>query len=307
MLPHEVVSKYVLPYLRGLIALELISSGLSQFKVAKLMGVSQPLISRYLSEGSEYLMSKLVDVGLYRDEVSAVTKLLAEVLRRGRVQDYIRILSSYINSVLSRGLLCRKHRELMSSLPPNCDLCTRLFRSATDPYIEEVRNAYELLRSHPLAYTLVPEVGMNIVVATPNASSVTDVVGFAGRIVRVGKELRAVGEPVYGGSRHTAMVLLSVKRLWNDVRAVIVIKFLQSCLRKFINVFGKDSIAYVGPHKDPSLVFRDIVLVLKSRDKVPKVIADLGGQGLEPVIYVLGSSALEVVEEVLKCIEALPK
>jgi len=304
VLPHEVVSKYVLPYLRGLVALELIGSGFSQFRVAKLIGVSQPLISRYLSEGSEYLVSKLIDVGLYRDEVLAITKLLAEVLRRGRTQDYVRILSSYVNSVLSRGLLCRKHHEIMHNLPPNCDLCTRLFRSATDPYIEEVRNAYELLRTHPLAYTLVPEVGMNIVVATPNATSVTDVVGFSGRIIRVGRELRAVGEPMYGGSRHTAMVLLLVRRLWSDVRAAVVIKFLQSCLKKFIGRFGKDSIAYVGPHNDPSLVFRDMVLVLKGRSKPPKLIADLGGQGLEPVMYVLGSSALDVVDEILNCIES---
>ncbi len=303
MLPHELVTRFIIPSLRGLIALELLGRGLTQSKVAKLLGVSQPMISKYLSEGRESLLSKLTELGVSPEEADATARLLAETLTRGRVQDYLRVFSSYLNQVLISGTLCRKHREAFPNITPQCDICKRIFKQFEDQYVEEARSAYELLRTHPLAYKLVPEVGMNIVVAAPEAKSLSEVVGFAGRIVRVGRDVKAVGDPIYGGSRHTARVLLMVRGRWDSIRAAIVIKHFKECVGLLSD--NPEDIAYVGPHEGPDTILRDIEEVLKGRVKPPKALVDLGGYGVESVIYVFGRSASEVVREAIKCANAL--
>ncbi len=300
--PQELVARFVIPYIRALVAIMLFQRGYSQVKISKLLGVSQPMVSRYIAEGMEQQLRKLSEVGIPREEVLAIARLLAEVASRGRKQDFVRILASYGNTVLVRGYLCTKHRELVPDLPLDCGICMKIFSQLSDPLIDELKRAYEILSAAPRAYELVPEVGMNIVVALPHAESVKEVVGFAGRIIRVGEKIEAVGEPLYGGSRHTALILLMVRRRWREIRAAIVVKYSEQCVAKL----RKSGLAIVeiGPHRDPANLYRDIEEGIRQTKEKPDAVVDKGGLGLEPVIYIFGSSAMEVVERALKCIES---
>lgn len=301
ILPHELVSKFVVPYIRGAVAVVLFQRGLSQLKISKLLGISQPMVSRYINEGLELQLLKLEELGIPRDELYSVIKVLAEVLMRNRKQDFLRILSSYMNTLLKQGYLCRIHRKLIPDIIEECDLCSKIFGIASDPYIDEIRNAFEILKAHPKAYELVPEVGMNIVVAIPNANTIKDIVGYSGRILRVQRSIVAVGEPMYGGSRHTATILLFVKKRWNEIRAAIVIKLLDKCLKVFQDM--KLNMIHVGPHKNPKDLYIDIKLAIERSQQIIDVLIDLGGKGLEPVVYIFGKSAIDLAKMALKCLD----
>jgi len=300
LLPHELVSKYVVPYLRALVAAELTSLGVSQGRVSKLLGVTQPMVRKYINEGRDKLFSRLEEAGISREEIEAAVKVLADIgLKRGRVE-YYKTFSQLVNSFLSRCVLCDLHRRLDPEIPATCDLCRKLFPQQVDPYIEDARNALRVLQSFSNAYRLIPEVGMNIVVAPPGAERPEEVVGFVGRIIRVGTKVVAVGEPVYGGSRHTATVLLIVRRRWPQLRSAIVIRFEEEYLQKLSCMGYK--LVFSGPHRSRSELMKDIANSISRYHSVPGALVDRGGVGIEPVIYIFDKTATSATEKALKLI-----
>lgn len=300
-MPQELVAKFVIPYIRALVAIELYRRGYSQVKIAKFLGISQPMVSRYIAEGVEYQIERLSDVGIPSEEAIAIANMLTEVAFRGRKQDFMRILASYGNTVLVRGYLCNKHRELVPGIPLDCSMCMKLFSQPHDPLIEELKQAYEILKSYSKAYKLIPEVGANIVVALPNAVSTREIVGFSGRIIRVGSRIEAVGEPLYGGSRHTAQILLIVRKRYRDIRAAIVIRYSDICAEKLRR--NGMIVLDTGPHENLEALYRDLEQAIRTSTRKPDAITDRGGVGIEPVIYIFGLSAIEVVKKALICTE----
>ncbi|EMR74051.1 hypothetical protein MCGE09_00589, partial [Thaumarchaeota archaeon SCGC AB-539-E09] len=71
---------------------------------------------------------------------------------------------------------------------------------------------------------LIPEVGMNIVYAKPEPSSLDDVAGLSGRIIKAMGKPISCGEVVYGASRHLSSVVLEAMRLGSSKRAAINIR-----------------------------------------------------------------------------------
>lgn len=304
MTPHELVAELVVPKIRSLIASRLIEKGMSQIKIAKLLGVSQPMISKYLKESEEETLKKLSSVGIREGEIIPVLDILVDLLVQGKYGEYLSVLTSYLNSLLSRGVLCQFHRSQFPYIPQDCEICMQAFQSITDPLVEDVRNAYELLAIHPLIPAFVPQVGMNIVSSLPSPKSINDTVGYSGRIVKVGKRIQAVGIPIRGGSQHTGRVLLSIARFLKDVRGCVVIKYSEDCLNSFKR--RNMRVIRLGPHKSEEEFFMDLSSEIR-RVKSVDVIADLGGIGMEPVIYVLGSSAVEAAKKVISCLDELSK
>ena len=302
IVPQELVAKFVIPYIRALVAIELYRRGYSQVKIAKLLGISQPMVSRYIAEGVEYQIERLSDVGIPNEEAIAIANMLTEVASRGRKQDFMRILTSYGNTILVRGYLCNKHRELVPDIPPDCSICMKLFSQPYDPLIEELKQAYEILKSCSKAYKLIPEVGANIVIALPSAVSTREIVGFSGRIIKVGNRIEAVGEPLYGGSRHTAQILLIVRKRYHDIRAAIVIRYSDICVEKLRR--NGMVVLDTGPHENLESLYKDLEQVIKTSTRKPDAIADRGGVGIEPVIYIFGLSAIEVVKKAMICTES---
>ena len=97
---------------------------------------------------------------------------------------------------------------------------------------------------------------MNIVSAHPNASTINDVAGFTGRIVKVGKTVVAVGDPTLGGSKHTAEVLLTVMKKYRQYRAAVVIRYSEECVEKLSKLNHK--VVKSGPHENPLKFFEDL-------------------------------------------------
>jgi predicted fused transcriptional regulator/phosphomethylpyrimidine kinase/predicted transcriptional regulator len=299
--PHELLAKHVIPPLRALVAHRLREYGFGQEKIARMLGVSQPLVSKYLREGREAILGKLGEAGVNVEEAISVADMLAARLMQNGYADYLEILTAYANSLLARGVLCRFHRRLQPGLPANCDICMRLFQPGFDPYLRDVEEAAKMLTSHPEAAAIIPNVGSNIVSAKPGAQSIAEVAGLTGAIVRVGGRAVAVGHPAYGGSRHTATVLLMVMRRWQSKRAALVVAYREECIDTARRLGLR--VLEVGPHSSAEKFYEELAEALESAGGEVDVIADRGGVNLEPVIYIFARTAVEAANIALKCVE----
>jgi len=59
--------------------------------------------------------------------------------------------------------------------------------------LKNLEEALEIIKKSPGFSNLIPEVGCNIAMAIPDASSILDVAAVSGRIVRLKNEPHAVG------------------------------------------------------------------------------------------------------------------
>ena len=296
VLPHELVARYLAPRLRVLVALRLREQGLGQERIARLLGVSQPMVSRYLRSSLDSVLSALEELGVEREEALSVGDTLASLLLKGDVEGYVRYATLYANSVLARGGLCRLHGG-----PPGCSICGELFQAGPDPYIVEVEEAARLLSQSPGAHLLIPNVGSNIVAAKPGASSIADIVGLTGGVFREGNRVAIVGRPAYGGSRHTARVLLAAYKRWRSRRAAFVAAYRRECMETLTRAGLR--LATAGPHSGPSRLVEEIEAALAAQEEPVDVLVDVGGMGVEPVVYIFSESAPKAVSLAMSCIQ----
>jgi len=115
-MPQEIEVWYLLPALRREIAKTLINKNkLSQKEVAKILGITEPAISQYLSSkrGKKMVFSKkeLIEIEKAADKISKDPK---------KANNYL-----YRLSVFFRGsdVVCRIHKKHDNSLPEKCTLC----------------------------------------------------------------------------------------------------------------------------------------------------------------------------------------
>ena len=147
---------------------------------------------------------------------------------------------------------------------------------------------------------LIPEVRMNLVMAVSNAKDLEDVAGVPGRITVVKRKPFTVSEPEFGASRHLASVLLTVMEKFNNIKAAICVKYdeeirkaMKKCRMKYMEIKRENGFLET---------LKDKIKLLKEE---PDAIVDLGGWGIEPITYVFGNSAVEVIEKCRKMLEVL--
>ncbi len=290
MTPYELVARYFLPEIKALVALELLGRGFSQLKVSKLLGISQAMVNKYVGRGREYFVSNLEKIGFNREEIESMVSMLVKPLLMMDVSMYNLYLMTMVNRLLASGRFCRLHHKLNPSLPSECRVCYRIFYyTPNDPFILEFMEALDRITSNPLFYKLIPEVGMNIVYSPPDARDYREYIGITGRILRSGDGAIIVGKPARGGSRHVARVLWLVKKIDEEKNVCASIRYDKEILST-LKKMGLQ-ILYTGPHEDPEKLMDELERSIKSGklDRID-VVADEGGRGLEPIIYVFARS-----------------
>ena len=299
MTPHELIVKYVVPYLRALVALELSSRGLSQVKIAKLFGISQAMVNNYLSKDREYYIRQLEKAGLSLEEIEKYIYSL--IASRNSQLEFMYAFTSILNEILATRKLCGLHHRLTPSLSRDCSICHELFHyKVTDSYIKLVEDLVEKFTRNPNAVELVPEIGTNIVYAPPRARSIQETIAIPGRIVKTDKSTVAVGSPSYGGSRYLATLLLEARSINTRINAVINIKYKQEYIDK-LRELGYE-VLVVGPSDNPQEQYKKIIGALKKIKKPKTVIADRGAIGLEPTIYVFHDDPYKLIDDILSLV-----
>jgi len=118
-----------LPAIRSLVAKRLKEDGLSQGKIARLLGLTQPSVSAYLSTPAAKPTGALAKLGVGGDEAEAYAALLAEDLKRNPTYA-VATLYSIWNRLLGGGEACASHRSDYPFLA-SCDVCMKVFGPRT--------------------------------------------------------------------------------------------------------------------------------------------------------------------------------
>ncbi|WP_292366644.1 MULTISPECIES: thiamine-phosphate synthase family protein [unclassified Methanoculleus] len=164
--------------------------------------------------------------------------------------------------------------------------------------IGRLEEAVELLVERMDA-RLVPEVGMNIVYALPDARSKDDVAGVLGRIVRLGEAVHPVGEIAFGASDHVARIVITAMRFDPQIRSAANIRFSEAILPDLENLLFE--VCSFDREKEPvGVQTMDWGVASCCKGGVPDIIYDRGAVGKEPMIRVLGEDPVMVAQNILK-------
>ncbi|MFQ6063380.1 MAG: bifunctional hydroxymethylpyrimidine kinase/phosphomethylpyrimidine kinase, partial [Methanosarcinales archaeon] len=195
--------------------------------------------------------------------------------------------------------------------------------------LKNVQSALSKLKQCDSFYKLLPEVGSNIGMAIPNATTQKDVAAVCGRIVAIRgtcdmPKIHPVGGVDFGASGHVARIILSAMQFDNNMKSAINIKYskktLDACRRLGLSISSFErkneppldcrlQIADCGMNNPKSKIRNPksnvgtmewgVETATKKFGRVPDVIYDLGEVGKEPMIRILGKSAIDVVDKVI--------
>ncbi len=160
--------------------------------------------------------------------------------------------------------------------------------------LEDLRKALEKLKRLNIEKVL-PEVGINIVYAIPNAKSIDDVAGVRGRI---NKYLH--GDVYFGASNHVARIVLAAMKYNPEYRSAMNIKYdkkiLEICekLGYTVSSFSREE----EPENVSTMEWGTKTAIERVKDLgMPDIIYDLGAVGKEPMIRILGRNPEEVLRK----------
>ena len=303
--PCEYVLKYFLPQIRARIVKKLVEEhDWSLTEAARALAISPTAAAKY---------PRLLKNSLINQEIidSIADVLVSKILEKDL--DYptaIEILCGKCIELRLGADICRLHKNALRELE-NCRACFNILekgrKMANEKTIilENIRAALLELESNPDFTLLIPEVRTNLVMALPQARGIADVAGIPGRItVYKGKPL-AVGNPEFGASKYMSLLLLEILKKDKSRRSMICIKYNES-IQKALDSLGFSYASFRGSmERGESL--RNFAQLLKNLEKVPDVVIEVGGLGVEPVAYVLGSNAVKVVKKTLKILEEYMK
>jgi predicted fused transcriptional regulator/phosphomethylpyrimidine kinase/predicted transcriptional regulator len=298
--PCEIMVRDFLPAIRGLVALELRKSGLSQSRIATLLGITQAAVSLYLSKDPDYYKKKLQSIGIPLDEADKLVKLVSNDMLEsvGKANE---TFCAFWKGMLSRGLLCDYHKSLYPSLG-ECDVCLKASEHPSVEHMEILRDmehALSMLEESSYFVKLIPEVAVNIAMSLKDAKSEMDVAAVPGRIVALRDRPKSMSRPEFGASKHMAKVLLRVRSVKNEVRAVMNMKYDEG-VEAAVKKLGMN-LAYTekGDASGEEAVIEAIAAAFRKYNDLD-VVFDKGGVGLEPMTYIFGKSATDVVRKALR-------
>ena len=154
--------------------------------------------------------------------------------------------------------------------------------------------------------TFIPEVGLNIGYALPNAKNHKDICAIDGRIVRTSVGPHRCGPLQFGASKHIASIILAAMRIHPTTRSAMNIKYrpdiLDLCKKTdyIISSFDRSD----EPPQASSMDWGTTNAIEKS-DIFPDIIYDEGGMGKEPMIRILGTDPTDVATKVKKIMKEL--
>ncbi|AFK22346.1 thiamine-phosphate synthase family protein [Pyrococcus sp. ST04] len=291
--PTSFWAEVILPAIRALIAKTLYSQGYSQIKIAEELGVTQAMVSKYLSKYSPpELLGPIID----DLEILAIT--ISEMIMQGqKKEEIVKILERKFFEFLQDEKFCRLYSKY-SKMPES--VCKEVFPEEHEKreVLEQLSKALDILLKDDTFPNLIPEIRSNFAYSLKNPKNEEDVAAIPGRITVVKGKPFAM-PPDFGVSRHTARLLVKVSKYNPSIRSVLNIRLGEDILR----ALEKSGLRVCYLEKKDRTIEETENDIAKLFEKdVCDVVVDPGGYGLEPCVYIFGRDPLEVVGK-LKIIE----
>jgi hydroxymethylpyrimidine/phosphomethylpyrimidine kinase len=158
-----------------------------------------------------------------------------------------------------------------------------------------------------LPVSFVPEVGVNIGFALPNATEKREVCALEGRFVRTGDTIMQAGGIAYGGSTHVARIILTAMKYERLQRSAMNVRYtpaiIKACRSAGLSISAFDR---KFEPKGASTMEWGVKAAIKKTGGVPDIIYDKGGMGKEPMIRILGRDPLDVLNKLILITENNP-
>jgi predicted fused transcriptional regulator/phosphomethylpyrimidine kinase/predicted transcriptional regulator len=280
-----------------MLAAELTERGFAQREIATRLGVSQAAVSQYLA-GERPVEERFVE----HPRMQATVERIAEGFDAGTMDDYEALaeLLELVRAFEDRGPICAVHEAEMPALEgTGCDLCVRGRDRAVQAEREvlaNVRRAVRRFANAPDVADHVPNVGTNVAMALPEATGETDVAAVPGRIHAMRGGINVPANPEFGASHHVATMLLAAGAADATVRGAVNLATsdaLLSAVPADVDAVAFDA-EYAGRRQRLDALFDG---------GVPRVVYHEGAFGVEPITYVLGTSAADAVERATRLVE----
>jgi XRE family transcriptional regulator, thiamine biosynthesis regulator len=329
--PCEIMTKYFLPNIRGLVAHELDERGESQRRIASILGITQARVSHYLSnKKSVYHADLLKRFATSQAELEGFARILGDDASRSQV-DGIFTLYSIWKNMLFNGNVCAIHQK-ESSISKDCSVCMDLHRPQTSSskeavlrdeesnILRELSEAVSSIESSSQFPQIMPEVSVNIAMCKEDPKSKRDVAAIPGRINKIHGRAKSFVFPEFGSSNHMSNVLLLFKSKSNYIKSVMNLRYdeflgrsLSSLgVRKFLT---REKTSGQKNHRNQAEQVSGDQVVLQRLAEVripesiseansPFAVIDEGSEGLEPITYLFGARATELSEVALKIAHA---
>ncbi|RLF91425.1 phosphomethylpyrimidine kinase, partial [Thermococci archaeon] len=216
--PSSFWAEVVLPSIRAKVAKILYSKGYSQIKIAKELGVTQAMVSKYLSK---YTLPELLEP--IEDEIDTIALTIAEMMEKNAgKEDIIKVLERKFFDLLLDEKFCRLYEKYSGVRGIVCREI--LPGTSRKEILDELAKALDILLKDEKFPELIPEIRSNFAHSIPNPKSVNDVAAIPGRITLVKGKPYAM-PPEFGASRHTARLLIKISRYNPSIRAVLNVRF----------------------------------------------------------------------------------
>jgi len=271
--PCTVMVNRIFPEARKRAAQMLGQSGWKQKDIANALGVTQAMVSRYLSSEKKTPPPEL-EAALQR----MTGEMVGMIESKKSDAEIISATCGICFSVRESGSICSIHPV------DNCRVCMNIRSQGPvgkrKEVLDDVRAAVKILEGK-LSPHVVPEVRINIASALPDAQRPAEVVAIPGRLLEIKGEIKALTEPEFGASQHLSAILLAAKRKQPDISGVVNILFNEVV--------------------EKALTSMNIPFTEFNGKNIPdgwngECLAYRGAYGREPCLYIFGNTALKAAE-----------
>ncbi|CAD5245058.1 thiamine-phosphate synthase family protein [Thermococcus camini] len=290
--PSVYVAEELMPFLRAKIAERLYREGMKQSQIAEYLGITQAMVSKYLAGKYKVPPSEVAE--RLEDMANDVSSF---ILFGGSRGDAVLLVAKHIFDLFQTGFLCRFYAEYAGVSE---DSCRSLFEvQPLRSEILEVLNMAlnELLRDEKFP-SLIPEVRSNFAYSLPSPRGIEDVAAIPGRITAAKGKAFAL-PPEFGASGFTASILVKLAEVRPGIRSVLNIRYgpdIESALTAAGFTIGK---VKTGGLSEEEAV-RAIADVF--RQDAYDAVVDVGGLGVEPLVYIFGETPFDVVEKLKRLV-----
>ena len=297
----EMVPTNYLTPLRRRLAKELAETGMKQADIGNILGVSQPVVSSYLSS-PETSPSTIIDKPAFNELVS---RLMNRILEQ-EISD-ISLMTEICQEcqhLRTAGPLCEIHRRNTNvAFPADCAICfpseqdRRIFDEKLSVTKDLYQAAQQLIESGERFAQLIPEIGCQFVSIIENMhedATVSHIAGFPGRIVKVKDKGQIVSYPEFGQGSTLAQILKYFFVNGSRYRSLISIRRTDDILKAVSE--KKEVVTTDEADKNWMKTLRGFS---SAEIQQIDIIADAGGYGLEPLIYIFGKTPMHIANFLL--------
>ena len=180
--------------------------------------------------------------------------------------------------------------------------------SKGDVMEHQLSNAISEFCSIESIYEYIPECQTNFVYSTSNPTTLKDVIGLEGRIVRTGKFVTIAGHLKYGGSKHVASAVLEMTRKFPSMRSSLNIKYDDKIIKKAISKglkvssYDRKKEPREISEKEGSTISWGIKAATTNLKTPPDIVFHKGGFGKEAMILIFGKNPTDVLRKILKIV-----